>query len=369
MALQHSPPTRSADGVPPDNFVTPMLRRSKRKLNDGELDEQNNIFQELLKEIKSLKSIVMASETNIKLILETNKDLRNEIEFLKGIVDKNNMSDSVNKELTKEIKKIIRDDKKISYSETVKCNEPVVVIVPKNSEQKSEVTKAEIKNTISPTSNKVSGLRNAAKGAIVVECKNKEAVEKLRKEAVAKLGEKYDVNIPVSKNPRFKIVNMCDKLSEETIINNIKKQNEFVNKKAVFKVIKIMEATKRRFPDFTAVVETDIDTYENILKNERLSIGWDRCRVFEHVYVNRCYKCLGFNHTANTCSNKKACSKCAEEHEMKDCNSDQTKCVNCLWAVKNLNIRLEVNHNAFSNECVVLQRKIERERKKIYCDK
>lgn len=193
----------------------------------------------------------MSSDRNIKLILENNKCLREEVEVLKGVVSKISMnSNSVNKEITKGIQKIIKDDKKISYAESVKSNEPVVIIVPKNSEQKSEATKAEIKNKISPTAIKISGIQNASKGAIVVECKNKEASAKLMNEAVAKLGDKYDINIPLSKNPRFKIVNTCDKLSAETIISNIKRQNEFVNNDAEFKIIKIIEA--------------DVSSYESI---------------------------------------------------------------------------------------------------------
>lgn len=374
-ALQSTPPGKIIEimemSIPPDNFKTPLSRRIKRRLNSGEHNiDENDMLAELLSEIKSLKSIVVTSDSNIRLILKDNLSLRKEVDILKSAVSKMNMDGgNVTKEITKEIQKAMKDGKKVSYAETVKVNEPVVIIVPKDSEQKSNVTKAEIKNKISPTSNKVSGMRNASKGAIVVECTDKKASEKLKNEALAKLGDKYEVKIPVPKNPRFKIINMCDKLSEEAIINNIKKQNDFVDNNAALKVIKIIEAKNKRFPDFTAIIETDINTCEQILKNEKLSIGWDRCRVFEHVYVSRCYKCLGFNHMSDTCTNKKACLNCAGEHEIKDCVSDEIKCVNCIWAVANLDIRLDVNHRANSNECSVLQKRIDRERKKIYSEK
>lgn len=61
------------------------------------------------------------------------------------------------------------------------------------------------------------------KGGLVINCKNIEESKKLQKEASTKLGEDYTVIIPELKNPKMKILDMCENLSEDEIIKYIKK--------------------------------------------------------------------------------------------------------------------------------------------------
>ncbi|KAJ8983457.1 hypothetical protein NQ317_013332 [Molorchus minor] len=58
------------------------------------------------------------------------------------------------------------------------------------------------------------------------------------------------------------------------------------------------------------------------------NLRWSRGKAYDYVYVNRCYKCLGFNHIAKDCRNSKACSKCSLDHEG-ECKTKQNKCTNC----------------------------------------
>lgn len=98
---------------------------------------------------------------------------------------------------------------------------------------------------------------------------------------------------------------------------------------------------------------------------DKLFIKWDSCKCYEHIDVVRCFKCLGFNHYQKECTNKRACKYCAEEHLSAECKSIETKCVNCLWHVKNLNIKLDVNHDAFYKNCPVFERKYQQEKRKV----
>lgn len=211
----------------------------------------------------------------------------------------------------------------------------------------------------------MSGIRSAANGAVVIECKNKAATEQLQKEAIEKLGEEYVVKLPEQRKPKIKIVNMREKLSENLIVANIKRQNDFIRDDVVISVVKINEIVRGRYKDYSAIIETDTETFSSILSRDKLAIGWDQCRVFEHVHVHRCFKCLGFNHSAKDCTSNKKCKFCSESHDEKECKAEEEKCVNCTWAVKNLKLNLNVNHNAFSRDCAVYQNKIEYERKKI----
>lgn len=91
----------------------------------------------------------------------------------------------ISEKVTNEIIKVLREEngqKAVSYAEVLKVNDPVVVIVPKNGEQKSAVTKKLIKDKIDPANNDVSGIRSGANGCVVVEWKTKAATEQFKEE-------------------------------------------------------------------------------------------------------------------------------------------------------------------------------------------
>lgn len=71
-----------------------------------------------------------------------------------------------------------------------------------------------------------------------------------------------------------------------------------------------------------------------MVDKKRVNVQWDSCKIYEYLNVRRCFKCLGFNHVAENCKNKIACSKCAEEHDEKQCTCVELKCVNCMEATK-----------------------------------
>lgn len=101
----------------------------------------------------------------------------------------------------------------------------------------------------------------------------------------------------------------------------------------------------------------------------KLYVNWDSCKIFEHVNLIRCFKCLGFNHFSKDCSRQTTCKFCASNHESSACSrsssSQDYKCVNCSYHVEHLKMQLDVNHHAFSSDCKVLQRKFMEERKKV----
>lgn len=48
------------------------------------------------------------------------------------------------------------------------------------------------------------------------------------------------------------------------------------------------------------------------------------------VEIHRCFKCNGYNHSAKFCKNEFSCPRCGENHEVKDCQSRDLRCVNCF---------------------------------------
>lgn len=341
-------------------------KRSTRAKTNSEAEvEDLDVQSEILKEIVSLKSEVKSCNETINILREENlclKEnllaLREEFKLFIGDVKSKSVQDSL-----KEIKNIIKKDNKPSYADQLKNNEPEIVIFPKKN-QDAETTSSDIKQSISPTKINIDTVRKTFNGGVIVKCKNKESSEKLKAAAAEKLGDKYEVRMTTIRNPRFKVINISEKMSDKDIVLKIKNQNEHVPDDANLSVIKIFERKLDKGTSYSAVIETDPEVFRQIIKSDKLSIGWDRCKVYEHIYVSRCYRCLGYNHIAKVCTRKQACIRCGGEHEFKDCMSDSEKCINCLTAASKLNLHLDVNHRATSMECSILQRKLERERER-----
>lgn len=325
-------------------------RNSKRKKDEVDATEADtsDLLMELKTDIKDIKCTLFSVLTKLDEIISENVCLKREVSCLKKVISasKSNRNSA----------------EKVTYADKVKNSEPVIVIVPKNSTQKCDETKTDLANNISPSKLNIDTIRRAAKGAIVVQCQDQQS-STLLKETTGTLSEKYDIKTPAQRKPRLKIVNMSDE-PNNNVVEQIRKQNKFVSADAKLLVVKTLKHTRNDSTNYTLIIETDIDTFNTIIKQEKLSIGWDRCRVFEHFYVSRCYKCLGFNHSAKVCTKKQACIKCGGEHERKDCTSETMKCINCVNAMSRLNIELDVDHEAYSTDCTVWKRRMEREQQR-----
>lgn len=81
--------------------------------------------------------------------------------------------------------------------------------------------------------------------------------------------------------------------------------------------------------------------------------------------MKRCFKCNGFNHKSTECKNKQACLKCGEDHNVKECKSNEYKCVNCDITNKKFKTNFKIDHKAHSAQCPIYNKKLEIERKQI----
>lgn len=172
------------------------------------------------------------------------------------------------------------------------------------------------------------------------------------------MSENYSVIMPTLKRPKIRIMNMSEKLTESEIVDSIKEKNELY-KDSEMKVVSVYEI--KSMESYGAIIEVDTKTFNLMMKEEKVAIRWNICRVSEYVNVLRCFKCCGYNHKSTACRNKKACLRC--EHLVKDCKSNQSKCVNCKIASEKFKVKLDLNHPVWSRACPILKKKIEIQRK------
>jgi hypothetical protein len=311
---------------------------------DKKLSDLNEMFASIDKKIEKHEALMQTSISKIDCSIikqnESNDQIKNSILHV---------NDDVNKKKT--------------FADVLKRNVdgPVVVIKPKNSEQKSDATQKFIKEKIDPVDVPINILRSVSRGSVVVQCHDKDGIEECKKKIEEQLGENYSVSVPESKNPMVKIVGLSEITSEDILIKRIKSQNNFISSEAKIEVVELKQKNNKIF----ASVKCDGDTFGKIMNSGRIIVGWDRCRVYEHFQIVRCFKCSGYRHIAKECRHEVACPKCAGAHELSKCESREIKCINCITTNKNLNLNFDVLHSAWHRDCPVFVRKINTEMKKI----
>jgi hypothetical protein len=244
---------------------------------------------------------------------------------------------------------------KVSYASIVQSNKPVVIVRPKNTEQLGAETINQIKSVFDPVENNIHGVKSVSKGGVVIMCNDMESTNKCREEISAKLGEDYEVNISKQKKPLLKIWGLSEIIEKEELVQRLKKQNESVLESADINVVTI----KKNPRGVMCLLEADQQTHESLLAVGRVLIGWDSCRVYQHIDILRCFQCSQFGHIAANCKNQLCCAKCCGDHDGLFCVSDYAKCINCVGANERLKLNLDVNHASFSLKCPSYQRKVQ----------
>lgn len=327
-----------------------IIKKMFEKLSSEMMKNEKNATERHLEVMRKIDNIEKSLNANGKKVID---------EIAKVVEEGKNESEAswvevLNKKKTKSLKK----------------NDPVVVITPKDKDQNRATTKKLVKSTIDTSNIIVRGISHASNNGIVIRCESDKEREMIITEAVEKLGENYEVKKPKMRLPRFKIlkVNEPDE-DDDKFINDLKRRNSIIaDDKCKFNVIKREQVRIRgKIVDdqFNMVIETDGETFKKIMTEKKLLTPWKTCKVVDNVYILRCFKCYGFNHTSKDCNAPVACARCGLDHIKDECKSSDEKCVNCMSANQRLKINLPVNHNVWSRDCSVYKRKIEMSKRAI----
>ena len=141
----------------------------------------------------------------------------------------------------------------------------------------------------------------------------------------------------------------------ETITEYLCLQNrEFKDQKP--KVITCKKMTNNKI---SYILEISPKLLRDIKELKTVSIDWDQCPFKEIWHINRCGKCLEFNHYTKECPNKLKCHKCGGDHPTKECQNKKKECCICSNHNKKYNNKLNTEHSALNeNKCRTLINKI-----------
>ena len=291
----------------------------------------------------------------IKVDLRTH--FENEFQELKkSLIEGNSISTSGNK----------------NYAAAMK-NSSTVILQPKDVKQNISVTKSDVLHAVDPVKSgvAVSNTKMGRNGSLIIKCPNKDDVDKISVIAADKLSEKYVVKELPQLKPRVKVVGISgDELIKDDMLPNyiVNQNKDLFSDTAACEVI-TWSALKNKKGNNTsnkpantvryqAIIQVDITAYNNILKNGYLIIGLDYCMVYDAVEIRRCFNCCGYHHFSKQCSQRMpTCPRCAERHVVKDCNSENLKCVNCVVLNGRQKDKVDVEHAAWDlANCSAYQR-------------
>lgn len=327
----------------------------------------------------------VAVDTKIDWLIKTVKAMKDEIACKNEV--KKMIQEIVGAELggvkqqIEELKRMIQGEctsaARVTYSEAVKekKKEKVIIIKPKV-QQESEETKKAIKEKVDIKSMAVgiTKLKKGSKGTVILGCESGEEIETLKAAVQDKMGEDFKVTESTQLKPKIKIVSVEDeelKLTDEELIETIKTQNGIGETEGrEMKIVKRLtrggesERNRRGTVEGSIILEVDEVTHEELLSKGKLSVGWRKCPVYNHINVKRCFKCWGYYHIAKNCTREETCYKCAGNHNARECTVNKSKCVNCTFKNQTYNLKINVEHSALDRECPTYKRAMQEEKKR-----
>lgn len=165
---------------------------------------------------------------------------------------------------------------------------------------------------------------------------------------------------PGQKNPRVVMFDVSNDLSLDDLTSILAEQNlDVVPQNERDDMKPLYKYPNRRNNKVNWVIEVSSKIRKKMVEKGRMYVGWESCRVADHVRVTFCYKCQKFGHIATKCEDNARCGSCGSNHETRDCRETTKenfvhKCVMCLDIGHK-----QSDHKAGSKGCEAYKRKME----------
>ena len=170
-----------------------------------------------------------------------------------------------------------------------------------------------------------------------------------------------------AKLPRIHLVGLKRKYDKADLEEIIKKQNERIRvvcegdiaseEDKTFEVLAVVPLRKNA-EQFKAVLKVSNLIRSQIHKEgDRLFVGLEsRCRVYDHFFVLRCYRCQEYGHHSHDCKKDDVCAFCSGIHRTEMCQKKKNPdavatCRNCKASGCK---ESEFSHPANSSDCPML---------------
>ncbi len=176
-----------------------------------------------------------------------------------------------------------------------------------------------LKQKINPAGSKIEfvAFKKINDGKVVVICKDQTSRQNLINE-VKKNTPQLEAKAPIKINPYLAIPRVNKEVKKEDVANAVAAL-------AGSPPVHVAYSEKRE----TCYIEVTPEQHHACLKARKITIGWEVFRMYDHLYIKRCYKCQKIGHTAAKC--------CTTEKEIVSMKKivENKKCSNCIFFDKN----------------------------------
>lgn len=188
-------------------------------------------------------------------------------------------------------------------------------------------------------------MKSVKGSGVIIKCKNKADVEKIKKVSEKKMKKRYDIKLPEQRNPCIKVSDIEEDIKEEVLKISIIKQN-FCLQDGNFDVT--VGVIKKMKSKFMAILEVDSFSFLDITTNEKICTRWTLCRVYKYVRDFGQFKCAGFDNKAEERNTGTRCKNCIKSnHVVEYCKSEVSVCGNCVQANIEYKNKLKTGHSIF----------------------
>lgn len=239
-----------------------------------------------------------------------------------------------------------------SNNKTVKLPEnlPSILIKPRNTQNcKQTSSDLEKKIKLDKIGARVKSKKELSNGSVILKFPSSDDLEKVKSETNKILKGSYDIVETSLRNPKIKIPGISLNYTKDEFESQLKKQNSIFTDDEYFKITYI-RAFQNKTTN-TIYAECSPTLFQNLMLVKRIYLGWERLPVFEDISVLKCFNCQLYHHKGNDCTNKKACKRCSEEHDVTQCQNQIKKCTNCDLSNKKHGTKHSISHEAGDWNC------------------
>lgn len=239
----------------------------------------------------------------------------------------------------------------------------VVLVKPAEGQMDAAAVKERLMTLVNPAASAVCvrGVR-AVQGGVLVETRTGEDLEFFRSSQELREGG-LSVSEPEGPRQMFIVFAVPEGMTEEAVMASLRSQKmPQVDEGSFSGCVRLARKLASRNGGASGshwILEVTPEVAAKLGRSGRVFLGWHSCPFREYVEVGRCYRCLGFGHTARFCARRaQTCGWCSGDgHSAADCpNKEEAPCcTNCKGA------GLAASHGAFDGVCPLYRAELAQE--------
>ena len=343
-----------------------QLMTEKTERQDEEIKQLKHQVAQQQKDIFLLKA-----DNSQEILLEKIADLEHQAQSLKTDLDLRNRESAIEQELRKTTTSYATAAKGLIHTTaTPALTRPTFKTTFVKAVGRSPAeTMAKVREKLRPIQKDIRATVTIVGDSVKISCDTNETISKAKQA----LGSDLAAQDRKLLKPQIRIEGLNDMEDTTELIKDLNDLNDnFLGPHSRI-------ATKRpnyRDKNLTdVIIETDGATHREAMKRSTALLEFGRYKIYEHVQVRQCVRCLGIGHKSDkceacerclkttcnkeSCKPRKICFRCGGDHMRADCDLQRpVKCSVCLHHGRTINGKAtkdHTDHKMLGKDCPMRQ--------------